>query len=79
MSSQIEGPHSGIPSYEERMKWFHEARFGMFIHWGLYSLHGRGEWVMFNERIPAKQYARLARRFRGRRSPARSRLPRPRC
>jgi len=64
MSSQIAGPQSEIPSYEERMKWFHEARFGMFIHWGLYALHGRGEWVMFQERIPAKQYARLARRFR---------------
>ena len=50
-------------SYEERMKWFHEARFGMFIHWGLYSLLGRGEWVMLNERIPAREYAKLANRF----------------
>ena len=45
-----------IKSYEERMKWFHEARFGMFIHWGLYALHGRGEWVMFQERIPKQEY-----------------------
>ena len=51
------------PTYTERMRWFHEARFGMFIHWGLYSLLGRGEWVMFHERIPAREYARLARRF----------------
>ncbi|HUT01294.1 MAG TPA: alpha-L-fucosidase [Phycisphaerae bacterium] len=50
-------------SYSERMKWFHKARFGMFIHWGLYALHGRGEWVMFNERIPADEYARLAGQF----------------
>jgi alpha-L-fucosidase len=46
------------------MGWFHQARFGMFIHWGLYSLLGRGEWAMFQERIPRKDYARLARRFR---------------
>jgi len=45
------------------MKWFHEARFGMFIHFGLYSLLGRGEWVMSEERIPAAEYAKLAWRF----------------
>jgi len=53
-----------IASYAERMKWFHQARFGMFIHFGLYSLLERGEWVMFQERIPADRYARLADRFR---------------
>jgi alpha-L-fucosidase len=47
----------------ERLKWFHEARFGMFIHWGLYSLLERGEWSMFVERIPAAEYAKLAGRF----------------
>lgn len=36
----------------------------MFIHWGLYSLLGRGEWVMFQERIRPSEYARLADRFR---------------
>jgi alpha-L-fucosidase len=50
--------------YQERMKWFHEARFGMFIHWGLYALLGRGEWTMFTDRIPAAEYRRLARRFK---------------
>ncbi len=54
---------AGIPSYRERMAWFHEARFGMFIHWGLYSLLGRGEWVMLEERIPAAEYAKLAGEF----------------
>ena len=53
-----------IPSYDQRMKWFHQARFGMFIHWGLYSVLGRGEWVMFQERIKAREYARLAKRFK---------------
>jgi alpha-L-fucosidase len=45
---------------EARMKWWHEARFGMFIHWGLYSQLGRHEWVMNRERIPIKEYEKLA-------------------
>jgi alpha-L-fucosidase len=53
-----------VPVYVERMKWFHQARFGMFIHWGLYSVLGRGEWAMFQERIKAREYARLAKRFK---------------
>lgn len=54
-------------AYAERVRWFHEARFGLFIHWGLYALLGRGEWVMFTERIPSREYARLAKRFTARR------------
>ncbi len=50
-------------SYAARMRWFHQARFGMFIHWGLYSLLRRGEWVMLMERIPRDEYAKLAARF----------------
>jgi len=50
-------------SYDERLKWFHQARFGMFIHWGLYSLLERGEWVMYQERIRSSTYAKLADRF----------------
>lgn len=37
--------------------------FGMSVHWGLYSILGRGEWVMFDERIPAKEYEKLMQRF----------------
>jgi len=48
---------------EKRLEWFSQARFGLFIHWGLYSLLGRGEWAMFFERIPKEEYARLAERF----------------
>mgnify|MGYP003732521779 CR=1 FL=1 len=44
----------------ERMRWWHEARFGMFIHWGLYSQLGRHEWVMNRERIPLAEYEKLA-------------------
>lgn len=44
-------------------QWFRDAKFGMFIHWGLYSLLGKGEWVMFNDRISVSEYAKLADEF----------------
>lgn len=50
--------------YRERMRWFHEARFGMFIHFGLYAILGRGEWTMFRERIKPEDYAVLADEFK---------------
>ncbi len=46
-----------------RMKWWHEDKFGMFIHWGLYSLIGRHEWVMEMEGIPAAEYMQFAKQF----------------
>lgn len=46
-----------------QLQWFKDARMGLFIHWGLYALVGRGEWVMYRERIPKEEYARLAERF----------------
>ena len=45
---------------QKRMAWWHDARFGMFVHWGLYSQLGRHEWVMNRERIPAAEYEKLA-------------------
>ena len=48
---------------EERVRWFREARFGMFVHWGIYSLLGRAEWVMHNEEIPKDEYRKLAAQF----------------
>ncbi|HTW80334.1 MAG TPA: alpha-L-fucosidase, partial [Terracidiphilus sp.] len=47
----------------ERMKWWHEAKFGMFIHWGLYSVIGQHEWAKENEGIPLLQYEILAKHF----------------
>ncbi len=44
----------------QRLAWFREARFGMFIHWGLYSQIGRNEWAMNLERIPVAAYEKLA-------------------
>ncbi len=57
-------PAGGDADREKRMKWWHEARFGMFIHWGLYSVLGRHEWVMENEGIPVAEYEKLAKQFR---------------
>jgi len=62
----------GDPERERRMKWWHEARFGMFIHWGLYSVLGRHEWVMENEGIPIADYEQLAKRFTPKPSAARA-------
>jgi alpha-L-fucosidase len=46
------------------MAWWREARFGLLIHWGLYSILGRGEWVQWNEQIPVEEYAKLADQFK---------------
>ncbi len=58
---------------DPRMEWWRDARFGMFIHWGLYALPagiwqgeevpGIGEWIMQRKRIPVAEYAALARQF----------------
>jgi hypothetical protein len=47
----------------EGLKWFQDARFGMFIHWGLYSILARGEWVMHHEKIPVPEYEPLMQQF----------------
>src|SRR5579885_1610730 len=57
------GAAEGDADRERRMRWWHEARFGMFVHWGLYSVRGRHEWAMENEAVPVDEYAQLARRF----------------
>lgn len=54
MTKQVSAPGLG---------WFQDARFGMFIHWGLYSLLARGEWVMHLERIPVSEYEPLQQKF----------------
>lgn len=44
-------------------EWFRNARYGMFIHYGLYSLLGRGEWVQLSDKIHVAEYAKLADQF----------------
>ncbi|HAI10167.1 MAG TPA: alpha-L-fucosidase [Phycisphaerales bacterium] len=46
-----------------RLQWFADARFGMFIHWGLYSVTGRGEWIFNRERWEMQDYTMLAEQF----------------
>ncbi len=58
---------------DARMKWWREARFGMFIHWGVYSVpagiykgqevRGIGEWIMNRGKIPVAEYRAFAREF----------------
>ena len=58
---------------EKRLQWFREARFGMMIHWGIYSvpagewngklIPGLGEWIMNKARIPVVEYEQLAKQF----------------
>ena len=60
-------------SQDERMQWWREARFGMFIHWGLYAvpagewkgkrIDGIGEWIMERADIPVAEYEPLAKQF----------------
>ena len=67
-------PERGTAAYEAdrqkaRTAWFNEAKFGMFVHWGLYSLYGKNDkgdyssWVMDQEGIPVEEYEKLADRF----------------
>ena len=59
---------------QERIKWWREARFGMFIHWGLYAVPAGtwkdhvvkgnyAEWLMYDLKIPVKEYEKLATQF----------------
>jgi len=58
---------------EARLAWFHEAKYGLFIHWGLYAIPagewqgrripGIGEWIMFRAKIPVSEYEQLAKQW----------------
>ncbi|TWB30825.1 alpha-L-fucosidase [Nitrospirillum bahiense] len=51
------------PVADQRVAWWRQARLGMFIHFGVYSVLGHGEWAMFSEHIPRNDYAKLADDF----------------
>ena len=61
------------PAQDAKMKWFRDAKFGLFIHWGLYAIPagewkgqkiaGIGEWIMNRAKIPVKEYEQLAAQF----------------
>jgi len=54
-----------VPSQEnlEARTWFQDARFGLFVHWGVYSILGDGEWVMNNQNISVEEYEKLPQFF----------------
>ena len=66
-------PAQKVLTKDERMQWWREARFGMFIHWGVYSLPagtwagrqigGIGEWIMNRAKIPVADYQTMAKQF----------------
>ena len=48
---------------KQDMQWWRDAKFGLFIHFGLYAIPGRGEWVMWSERIDTSDYSPLRDKF----------------
>ena len=44
-------------------KWFTDSKYGLFMHYGVYSILGRGEWVQLKEKIPVAEYAQLQEKF----------------
>lgn len=63
MKSNLE-PHPAAAA--ARIQWWQEAQFGMFIHFGLYAIPARGEWVMFSERVKIREYEKLLPLFKPR-------------
>ncbi|HKI89891.1 MAG TPA: alpha-L-fucosidase, partial [Draconibacterium sp.] len=47
------------PENLKNREWFQDAKFGLFVHWGVYSILGDGEWVMNQQQIPIHQYEKL--------------------
>jgi len=61
--SQAQLPKETEAQKIQRMKWWTDARFGMFIHWGLYALPARHEWVKNYERLNNEQYQKYFEMF----------------
>ncbi|MEG1149497.1 MAG: alpha-L-fucosidase, partial [Niameybacter sp.] len=50
-------------AYNKRVEWFKKDRFGMFIHWGLYSIPARGEWIRSIEQLSIEDYEQYYKEF----------------
>lgn len=48
---------------EQDLAWWRDAKFGVFVHWGLYAIPAKGEWHMFNDKVDPAAYAKLADEF----------------
>src|SRR5579885_2928485 len=51
------------PDQQRRLAWWHRAKFGMFIHFGLYAAYGRHEWAMETQAVPIADYQKLTAGF----------------
>jgi alpha-L-fucosidase len=60
---RVEAEEPAADPRADAKTWFQDARFGLFIHWGVYSLLGKGEWVMENDKLPIAEYKKLPPRF----------------
>jgi alpha-L-fucosidase len=63
MYGYAQTPYEPSEANLEARSWYQDAKFGLFIHWGIYSELGSGEWVMQEHRIPVKDYEKLAPQF----------------
>jgi len=59
LSAEAQQTYTPTPENLKAREWFQDAKFGMFIHWGVYSILGDGEWVMNNQRIDKATYQKL--------------------
>ncbi len=58
-----EKPQETTSERDARMSWWRDARFGMFIHWGVYAIPAQGEWYMYNHKVPIAEYEKYPPRF----------------
>jgi len=57
-------PHyTPSPENLKSREWFQDNKFGLFIHWGVYSVLGKGEWVMNNDKMTVTEYEKLPPQF----------------
>jgi len=73
LAVSAQAPRPPDPAREKRLEWFREAKYGLFIHWGLYAIPagewkgkhslGLGEWIMNRSKIPVAEYESLAKQF----------------
>ena len=62
-TSYSQTTYTPTPENLKNRQEFQDRKFGMFIHWGIYSLLADGEWVMFNKKIPYEKYSKIANEF----------------
>src|SRR5262245_41301011 len=63
VAAAAEPPYEPSPENLKAREWFQDAKFGLFIHWGVYSVLGDGEWVMNNHKMTVAEYEKLPPQF----------------